>query len=355
MLELKNDTHHSAALYPGWSENRESQLTCVIKRGYSFNQNGEVSEIDTIPAIIEADQYINKPDNSSLSDVNEIAPYKLGSETYLYGTAYPESNKLAMEVEYNIIFNDGKRWQKTLRITGKRLWKKILLGYVMSKPNVLTPTPVVYENAYGGRNPENEKESFIYNPIGKGFNKPSGWKVMNLELPEIEIGPKFLKSPPQQQQPAGYSPIPAFWEPRKKQIGDLHNSPDEQGGCPYTDKSNKSLHNVAPLDQRFPMPFVGGEKILLKGFFDSNVSKRFIEFVIPSINFDVSLIIDKQNTKLFPQFDTVIINTEKYEFYTISRIGIPWNILDLRTGWVILSDRQSLKQLAEQDSKSKIA
>ncbi len=355
MLELSNKSNCVAGLYPGWNQNREPQITCVMKRGFSFDQYGKVTPLNPTPDIIEVDEYFEEPHKSSLIEVSEISSFKAGSETYLYGTAYPEDNKCAMEVECNINFNDGKRWNKKLRVTGKRHWNKILLGYVMSKPELLSPTAIQYENAFGGHNPENEKESFIYNPVGKGFNKASGWKVMNLELPSIEIGPKFLKSPPQQQQPAGFSPLPEFWEPRKKEIGEIHPSPEEQGGCPYTSKTKISVHNVAPLDQRFPMPFVGGEKIALRGFFDNAVSSRIVEFEIPNINLDVSLLIANKKTKLSPVFDTIIINTDKFEFYTICRLGIPWELLDTRSAWVLLSEKSDSNYSQKNDILSNFA
>lgn len=355
MLELSNETNCVAGLYPGWNENREFQITCVMKRGFSFDQDGVVKPLDPLPEIIEVDKYYNSPDESSVMEVNELSPYKLGGETYLYGTAYPEPNKHAIEVEYNIIFNDGKRWRKKLRISGKRTWNKILLGYVMSKPDILTATPIQYENAYGGRNPENDKECFIFNPVGKGFNKASGWKVMNLELPSIESGPKFLSSPPQQQQPAGYAPIPTIWEPRKRDFGEPHPMPEQQGGCPYNNSSKISLHNVAPLDQRFSMPFIGGEKILLKGFFENNTSRSILEFDIPKMNLDVSLIIDNKKKQLSPIFDTLIINTDNYEFFIIARVGIPWNKLDKRNGCVILSENVKLNQSTSIDNLRKLA
>ncbi|MFV2059336.1 MAG: DUF2169 domain-containing protein [Gammaproteobacteria bacterium] len=349
MLELSNETDWSAGLYAGWNEDRQSQISCIMKRGFSFDQNGDVKPLEETPGIIEVDEYYTKPHESSLKQVSELSSFKQGSETYLYGTAYPEDNKYAMEVEYSIVFNDGKRWTKVLRISGKRSWNKIMLGYVMSKPEILQPTQIKYENAFGGYNPENEKESFSYNPIGKGFNKASGWKVMNLELPSIEIGPKFLKSPPQQQIPAGFSPLPIYWEPRKKELGEIHPNPEEQGGCPYTAQSKSSLHNVAPLDQRFPMPFIGGEKIRLKGFFNSEESNRIIEFEVPKLNFDISIVLANKKTKLFPVFDTIIINTDKLEFYVICRLGIAWDILDTRNGWVMISEKKIINQSLPND------
>jgi len=341
MLELINNTNWAVGLYAGWNENRESQITCVLKTGYSFDSNGSIKPLESQPQIIDADQYYSEPHLSSLEEVNEIAPFKFGSETYLFGTAHPEINKSAMEVEYSIIFNDGKSWSKRLRVTGKRSWNKILLGYVMSKPQPLTATTLQYENSYGGCNPEDDKEFFSYNPIGKGYNKASGWSVMNLELPSIEIGPKFLKSPPQQQIPAGFAPLPVHWEPRKKEVGELHSAQEEQGGCPYTSKAKTTLHNVAPVDQRFPLPFVGGERILLKGFFDETTSQRNIELVVPKLNFDISLVIENTKTQLNSVFDTLIINTDKFEFYTLSRIGIRWDTFDNRNGWLNITEKKS--------------
>ncbi len=337
MLDLLNETDCSAGLYAAWNVNKQPQMTCIIKKGFSFDSYGAVKPLDSQSKIIEVDEYYNEPHDSSLKCISELSPYKLGSETYLLGTAYPEQNKYAMEAEYSIVFKDGKKWNKKLRITGKRTWKKILLGFVMSKPELLQATKLKYENSYGGYNPQNEKESFAYNPVGKGFNKASGWNVMNLELPSIEIGPKFLTSPTQQQLPAGFAPIAQFWEPRNKDLGELYDSPIEQGGCPYTDKTKATVHNVAPLDQRFSTAFTGGEIITLKGFFDTT---RVVEFEVPKVEFTTTLVIENQPSQLSPVFDTLIIDTDKYEFYVISRVGITWDAFDTRNAWVLLTEQQ---------------
>ncbi|VAW92932.1 hypothetical protein MNBD_GAMMA22-537 [hydrothermal vent metagenome] len=355
MLDIVNETDCSVGLYAGWNENRQSQMTCVIKKSFSFDLSGLVKSLASQTEIIEGDEFYGEPHKSSLKSVNEIAPYKLGGETYLFGTAYPDSNKYAMEVEYNIVFLDGKRWNKKLRVTGMRTWNKILLGYVMSKPQLLQATKLKYENAYGGFNPQNEKENFIYNPVGKGFNKASGWKVMNLELPSIEIGPKFLSSPPQQQLPAGFSPIPQFWEPRNKDLGEIHESPDEQGGCPYTDKTKASVHNVAPLDQRFSTVFHGGEKIILRGFFENAPVTRNVEFEIPKFEVMSTLVLNDKVTRLISKFDTLIIDTDKFEFYIISRVGIPWDKLDTRNAWVIISQSESSELVVDNKNVQRIA
>ncbi len=341
MLDLINETDCSAGLYAGWNEKKQSQMTCVIKKGFSFDSSGVVKPLDCQPQIIEVDEYYSEAHDSSLKCVSELSPYKLGSETYLFGTAYPEQNKYAMEAEYSIVFKDGKTWNKKLRITGKRTWKKILLGYVMSKPETLQATKLEYENSYGGHNPQNDKESFVYNPVGKGFNKASGWNVMNLELPGIEIGPKFLTSPTQQQLPAGFAPIAQFWEPRKKDMGELFDSPVEQGGYPYNDKAKATVHNVAPLDQRFSTVFTGGEKITLKGFFDNALGYRIIEFEIPKVEFIASLLSENRSSRISPVFDTLVIDTDKYEFYVISRVGIPWDMLDTRNVWLLLTEKNT--------------
>ncbi|MFV1983373.1 MAG: hypothetical protein ACC657_07520, partial [Thiohalomonadales bacterium] len=66
MLELLNKTQWSAGLYPGWTQNKESQITCVMKRGFSFDKNGVVKSLDLLPEIIESDKYYTKPHESSL-------------------------------------------------------------------------------------------------------------------------------------------------------------------------------------------------------------------------------------------------------------------------------------------------
>ena len=220
MLEMYNRSNWPAGLYPGWSHQRDFQLTVVFKVGFRFELDGTITRLDETPPLIEADEHYGKALETSLKSTTEITPFKQGSEVYLFGTAYPHvAGQTLTEVGMGIAFPDGRKFKKVLRVFGKREWKRVMMNYVMSEPAELEPTPIRYEYAFGGRNPDNSDDEFPLNPVGLGLNG-KGWRAPNLELPRIEQAPYFVKSPSNKPPPAGFGPLPVFWQPRVAEMGE---------------------------------------------------------------------------------------------------------------------------------------
>jgi len=341
MLELDNKTNWQAGIYPGWSKDKSYQLTVVVKASYKFDVNGKLVLMEEQPEIEQCDQYSKKPLESSLRSVHEIAPYKHQSEIYLYGTAYPpHENITAMEVGMGLMFNDGHEWKKVLRIFGKRMWKKNMINYILSNPETITePVSLSYENAFGGSHPENDEEFCETNPIGMGFNA-STKQLINTELPEIEIGPNYLTSPVQRTIPAGYAPLAVNWEPRRSEIGKIESDPVLQDGYPYTDEAKSSLHNAAPVDQRFSQFFQGGEILHLRALLKDVPHNVTTQIILPELSYQLYTIINNEARLLSAVGDTVVVNTDEQMLSIIYRAAIPWKIEDRRQGWVVLKEKQ---------------
>lgn len=351
MLELINNTQYKVGLFPGWDQQRKFQMTMVAKITYNFDDAGELTLSEKQSSICDVDEYRDNPLNSSLINVNETAAYKQGSEMYCYSTAYPPGKKTqVMEVGVGIIFKNQTEWKKVLRIYGDRIWNKTLLKYVMSNANFINkPIPITYENAYGGQHPDNDDYQWSLNPIGVGFNH-SSFKLLSDKLPNIELGPNFITSPLQKSKPAGFAPIPLFWEPRASSIGTINDGDDDtinsfasndndgSNMCPYGIDALPTLHHVSPEDQWFDQPFIGGEIIHLRGLMKNVAHHKTVKLILPEIKFSSYSIIDNAAEWIYPVCDTLILNTDDNFLSLIYRGSILWDNCNVKQSYVIIND-----------------
>jgi len=305
MLEIINKSPFAANLYPGFDKDGKHQLTCVIKAGFEFNDQGQLQFMDALPNIEEIDRFNGKRNQSSLLATSEIMAFKPHNEIILYGTAQvPRSDSIITEVSIRIKWPNNKIWQKQLRVFGQRTWQKTLLGTIPSTPKPLQPIPIQYEYAYGGN-------GYSANPIGMGFtNKSFGNK--DLPLPHIELMPKFINKIIDRPPAAGFAPLPSYWQTQN--------------------------YSVAPPDQRLEQTFMGGEIISIKGMLANLPTTQEITLKIPKTKPNLLLQLDQQQKILDAKCDTVIINTDQQTMYLIWRAGIAWEINDQRNGILIIKD-----------------
>lgn len=342
MLELTNESNWVAGIYEDWDSKREPQLTIVFKASFEFDLKGNLQPLPE-DDLIESDQHVGDPQATGLLEVSEIAPYKQGSEFYLYGTARPErENMTAMEVGVGIFFNKKSQWKKVLRIFGERKWKKTMVNYIHDEPGFVEEIPLSYEHAFGGTNPDNVDDVYEANPVGMGYNSDQR-NLLSDQLPRIELGSNFMMTPMQKLIPAGFAPLPVFWEPRVSDTGALNEDPEAQGGCPYTKEAKACLHNVAPLDQRFSTPFTGGEVLHLRALVAEVDHKKTVQIVLPELHPQLYTIINDEVETLSPVCDTLIVDTDQKTLSMIYRVGIPWPVDNPQTGWVVLKDLDSVE------------
>lgn len=305
MLEIINKSPFAANLYPGFNKDGKYQLTCVTKAGFKFDDQGQLQIMDAPPNIEETDRFNGERNQSSLVATSEIMPFKHNSEILLYGTAQvPHSNSIITEVSIRIKWPDNKIWQKQLRVFGQRTWQKTLLGTIPSTPKPLQPIPIQYEYAYGGK-------KYTANPIGIGFTDKS-FGNKDLLLPHIELMPKFINKITDRPPPAGFAPLPSYWQTQN--------------------------YSVAPSDQRFEQSFIGNELISIKGMLKNLPTTQEVTLKLPKTKPDLLLQLNQQQKILKAECDTVVINTDQQTMYLIWRTGIVWQINDQRNGILIIKN-----------------
>ncbi|BCR03030.1 hypothetical protein DESUT3_00990 [Desulfuromonas versatilis] len=345
MLELDNRSGWAAGLYPGWSRDGRRQMTVVVKAAFRFEENGRLAPCEAPPAIEEADRYWSEPGRSSLAAACETVPFKAGGELLVSGTARPaRAGATVMEVAVGLRRADDRFWEKKLRVFGPRRWEKGLLGISASHPGPLQPLPLRYESAYGGIDPNHEEQLYELNPAGQGYSQ-KGWRVKGMALPQIEIGPRFISAPTSRQTPAGFGPIAPFWKPRLSLFDKLDLEAVAWGGCPFPLEVAPELYNAAPPDQRFDGPFSGGEALHLKGLVEGAPPEGIL-VQVPRILPDLRLAVDGRTEALRAACDTLLVDTDARQLCLLWRSGIPWELGDKRSGWVILRDPERQEDAA---------
>jgi hypothetical protein len=332
MLELVNRTAWQAGLFPGWGLDRRHQLTLVVKQSFAFGLDGQLTPLAHGPAIEPADRRYDDPVTSSLAAAGEAVPFKQGGELLIFGTAQPARSELrVMEVEAALDSPTGLRWRKTLRVFGRRVWQRRLLGAAFSYPQPLEPLPLRYEYAFGGidkaRRALDER-----NPSGLGFAR-RGKVAPQQPLPQIEQGPRFIKSPGDQPAPAGFAPLPSSWAPRS---ADFLGFNEDGGLCPYPQPVPPTLYNCAPLDQRFAA-FKGDERLSLRGFFAQ--TEDAVELPLPRLPPAAFCLINGQRAPLPLQCDTLVVRADDQELDLVWRGAIAWSLADDRSGHVLVREQ----------------
>lgn len=337
MYQIDNHSTWSAGLYPGWSRAAERQFTLVIKAGFSFDDHGRLTPLQQ-PPIEETDRYRGEPGQSSLAAACETVPFKQGAELLLHGAAQAlGGGRTVGEVEISLQRESGAPWGKVMRVFGRRRWKTKLLITVPGDPEPLDAVPLIYENAYGGCDAADPDKIFPANPVGRGFSD-KGQRLKELDLPQIEIGPSFITDPKTRPAPAGFGPLSPLWEPRLGAFAPLVEAAVQRGGCPWGKAVAADLFNAAPLDQRFSEPFIGGERILLRGLVAD--APQGVPLHVPQLRPDVRMNRAGTMERLEVSCDTLVIDADRQTLCLVFRAALPWDVKKPLNGWVIVRDPQ---------------
>lgn len=262
MLDISNNTHYTAGIYPGYDRRGKKQFTVVVKSSYSFDTTGKLQQITAEP-LIEQDEWRAQPNISSLKAASETMPFKKGAELLLQGNITPPHPHYHL-MDVCLSLQTGEhQWQKPLRVFGNRQWQRHHLKATMTYPKSLTSMELSYENAFGGECAAKQKR-YPFNPAGRGYHTRDN-VAFSTHLPNIEYKNSLIRSPRQKVKPAGYGPIPLQWTPRNTMVPEGIWHTFKQGRYPEPTDLPENFYNTAPEDQQFLKPFTGGEMLGLKG------------------------------------------------------------------------------------------
>lgn len=203
------------------------RLTAIVKATFAFVDQDVARLIDPIAIGLRDRHFDNNPRRSTYESF-ELSPYVPGVGVTLVGTAYPPDGHLtpSMSVRLGIYADETPVLEKTLHVFGERSAE----NPQVSRP--LTPMPLVYERAIGGR--ENLAGSPLYN----------------------------LVSPSEPSKPACFAPVPLAW----RALGGRGLDPQTMKSSPIVvpDGFDFAFFRAAPRDQCVAR-LEGDEWVLLDG------------------------------------------------------------------------------------------
>ncbi len=326
MLHLDNRSPYGAGLFPGWSQTRRFQETLVVKAGFRFDAGGQLAPLNPPPAIETADEHYGPPLKTSLAAVAEVMPFKMGGELYVYGTAQPPPHARVMEVELGLEGNGRALWKNTLRITGKRTWRRKMFGLEPTDPEVLTPVPLRYELAYGGCNEHAGHETDWRNPVGTGYTKAQ--RAQGMALPQIEGEGRFLSRPGDAVRPAGWGPLASFWSPRRELHAKPHVAAARTPECPYGQHVPPDFFNVAPAALRFARAFQAGDRLSLRGLVRDVAYAGRVALELPDLRLSAVLTEGRAERAVPLSCDTLIVDCDQQTLCLVLRGAIDARPLD---------------------------
>lgn len=346
MHDLSNESPWQAMLAPGYSYQRDQVAVVVIKAGFNINTDtGELTPFKKKPTIEAADIHQGDPLKSSLTAASETSPPKVGGEFYILNATLtpPAGGTTAAEAILSLTHSNGKKFSKSIRVAGKRHWQRSWFMTNISRAEALTPTSLGYENAYGGTDakasPKHKQPVYLTNYAGKGYL--ASRHCVGVELPQLETVP-FIKSTSDKPRPAGFGPVPVFWMPRRTEQGTPDLEVAKRNGCAYGKDAKATMHNSAPLDQRFPNPWQGGEVLTLTNILTDKPYGKSVSITLPCLTPQLTLAENGQTRTLTSECDTFWIDAEKNQLFMIYRAAYPIRFAKQSKGWLIVRDAQAL-------------
>lgn len=287
-------------------------MVAIAKLTFDVDANGAV-DIAREPGPIRClPSYNGEAGRSSERFPSDLVLSKLGTDVIVVGTAHPPPGQPGVEhVDVGIRIHGADRGlEKVARVHGERRWRETLTGrLVPGRSTPLEPTPLCYENTFGGSDPRN--------PVGHGDACSA---VVGGLVPPIEDIDHPLDSA--KPRPAGFGVVSQSWQPRRAMAGtyDEHwartRAPDapEDYNPRFASCASDGLHSEQPLSGTERVDTVGLTPDGPWSFSLPGIAPRFF-LAIGGPNGDV--------VQEAPPLDTLIIDADTRRIELVWRLAVP--------------------------------
>lgn len=207
--------------------------------------------------ISRAPRFRGDPAQSSLLCECDLVHCKQMTDVLVEGHAVGAGGQLVetMNVRLRVANID-----KTLRVHGDRVCTAGVLGLDLSRPELFTRMPIVYEKAFGGTT-QNGWEA--RNPVGVGYSDSRG-ALHGARAPNIE-DPLHPFKDSRSGRPAGFGPIARHWAPRVGLAGTYDDAWNDSRKPLVPHDFDELFYQAAPPDQRVDGYLRGGELVEVWG------------------------------------------------------------------------------------------
>ena len=287
-----------------------TQVVCVVKATYGWDDRGLVTPAKEPDPVGEADVYAGEPDVSGLLQASDLCPPKPRLDVLLAG----EIVFAAPTVQVDVTLEVGRRLRKTVRVFGERSWYPgFRQDLAPSRPKPIAGIAIAWEKSSGGSDPKDPASVERRNPVGAGLRRRPedllGYPVASFEDPASP-----LRSPQDRPAPQGFGPIAPHWLPRAKLAGTFDERWEKERRPLLPEDFNPAFFNVAPADQQLD-GFVAGEEVRLTAMTPAGRDR----FLLPDLNVPVTFVSDKVVTETAAEVDTIVIAPAARRFSLVAR------------------------------------
>lgn len=331
MAKVQNFTPFTAE--GEWTRDRGGAEVWLVTVRCTFlvHPDGTTSIADKQDPEVLGPKYRGDPSASSLLYDSDYYLTKPTTDVLLHGHAHAPGGKPTTRVDVTMRVSEIR---KTLRVTGDRPYQSGLWGYASGSAQPFTVMPLIYERAYGGREPDPPKDPERprfeeRNPVGTGFAPAAGQSAPNVEYPGES----------QTNRPAGFGPIPAHWQPRVRHAG-TYDEAWQRDRCPlYPADLDDQFFLCSPEDQRPKEHLRGGEPVELLNLTPSGR----LAFVLPRVAFGFETVFrGGESVQHRGKLHTVILEPDVPRVILVWRTELPCHPKVLKLERTIVRQKQIL-------------
>jgi hypothetical protein len=304
MWDISNSTPFACDRAVLRDRNGAETWVVVVKGTFEIHDDGTTSVAGKQLDVFHAAKFRGDPGNSSMLYDLDMVPLKPTTDVLLNGCAYTVRGRDRRSVEVSLSVGSIN---KTIRVTGDRVWERRLSGVSATEPQSFDKLPIVYERAFGGRDPEAaDPERWPCerrNPIGVGYASKLDY-LIGTPLPNAEQPSHPINAWNDRPTPAGFTALPPNWMPRASFAGTYDDRWMEERFPLVPDDFDDRFLQCAPLDQQAPLR--GGEKVELRNLTPDGL----LQFRLPSVALGLRTLIGGTVLDHRSSLHTVVIEPE---------------------------------------------
>jgi hypothetical protein len=217
--DVENGTPFEFVPLFGSDEGGRPIVAPLLKATYEIGDGGSLALAEEQRPIEFAGSPWGEPGTSSYRFEPESAFVKTATDVILVGAAHATRPG---DTQVDVLFQVGPVSQ-VARVTGNRFWCKRLIGTRPSEPEPFETIPLIWENAFGGRDPNStdpERPDYdVRNPVGCGYRSKRAAFEEGARLPNLEHQHDPMLGYRSRPEPVGFGFTSPDWEPRRSFSG----------------------------------------------------------------------------------------------------------------------------------------
>jgi hypothetical protein len=299
---LSRSTSAAVDLVPALAQDGGQLWVVVIKQRFAIGDRGGLRRVPGAAVLHTDEPWDPDSDQSSVKLPSDACPGKPGTDVVVVGSAVAPSRAPVRELDVTVRVG---RLQRTLHVTGLRVWYRAMGGLALTPPEPFREVPLRWEYAWGGCDFSDPEHGLIErrNPVGRGVAVDPD-KLVHRPGPQIEDFGAPITRHPRRLTPAGVAAVAAHWEPRIGFAGTMDERWEKERMPLRPLDFDERHHLAAAPGLSSPRPLAAGEEVQLHNMSAGGP----LRFNLPRLAFGVAAVgRRRERTDHRPELDTVVL------------------------------------------------